>query len=96
MHFDACGQVQSDTVPLVWGLVNGLGDGLYTTYWKQLCNEISSGIQVEYEILMDPLSASLFDLNKAKISIDGLHYLCRRASIVKPLPGVSKFVLVRV
>lgn len=70
--------------------------GLYSDWWRELVERVADSLAVDVDVLMDLIMYLKIDLNSTKFKIDNLYYLCKKASIVLPLPETSKLSLVRI
>jgi len=70
--------------------------GLYTMWWQAMVTELAGAIEIEYRVQLDALSLNNIDWNNNVLTIHGLRYLCKKASIVMPVPEVATLTLVRV
>ena len=65
-------------------------------WWKTYAQQLEGAIEAQYQVLLDPLMHSNIDWNNAVIKIHGQRFLCKKASVVLPLPAVATLDLVRV
>lgn len=70
--------------------------GLVPEQWDAFLTILKSSVQVDWKVVMDILTYIGTDFNGNIFRINGLHYLCKKASVTLPLPSESLLTMVRI
>lgn len=92
-HYNSRGELL-DIYSGSWTNENGMG--IYRDWWADFVIAVTNSMVVEYDVLLDAATYHNINVNSTKFKIDGLFFLCKKASFVQPMPSVNKMSLVKI
>jgi hypothetical protein len=93
LNFTIAGSVYQP-YSLFWRNIEGFG--LVPEQWDAFLTILKNSVQVDWKIVMDILTYTGTDFNGNIFRIQGLNYLCKKASVTLPLPSESLLTMVRI